>query len=219
MFKAYMKEYRRVAQAGLLNISHQIMIGTAIFMFLFGKYIGVELEILIFILTPIGFMLDFDANKYVINYSMPINIKRRLHMLHYLTIANSFIAVTMVSLRYYLGGQSRSLVITLFVFMLDIIGSNLYYYLFCSQEFKKDVLDEDKKQLIYQCIVGALIGIGIAGRLKWGVQSLLQHIILNIGIVAQILLLSGLFIFMIWWTSISMKRLEMVVRVEQEELK
>lgn len=219
MLKAYLQEYRRVTKAGLLNISHQVMIGTAIFMFLFGRYIGVELEILIFILTPIGFMLDFDANKYVINYSMPINIKRRLHMLHYLTIANSFIAVTMVSIRYYLAGESRSWVITLLVFMIDIIGSNLYYYLFCSQEFKKDVLDEDKKQLVYQCIVGALIGIGIAGRLKWGIQSLIQHVILNIGMLAQVLLLGGLFIFMIWWTGVSMKRLEIVVRVQQEELK
>lgn len=211
---AYLREYKQIAQAGLLQTSHKVILATALFMLLFGKYIGVELEVLIFILTPIGFMLDFDANKYVINYSMPICIKRRLHMLYHLTLLNSIVAVTMVNLRYFLSGESRSIFVSLWVLGLDILGSNLYYYLFCSQEFKKDVLDEDKKQLLYQCIVGALIGIGIAGRLKWGIKSLMEGVILRIGIIGQVILLSGLFVLMIVWTRVSCRRMEAIVRGE-----
>ena len=68
MMVAYFKEYRSLAKAGLLRVSHQMIIISSLVMFVFGIYLGGSLEVLIFILTPIGYMLDMDANKYVINY-------------------------------------------------------------------------------------------------------------------------------------------------------
>ena len=68
MMVAYFKEYRSLAKAGLLRASHQMIIISSLVMFVFGIYLGGSLEVLIFILTPIGYMLDMDANKYVINY-------------------------------------------------------------------------------------------------------------------------------------------------------
>lgn len=210
--KAYLREYRLITKAGLLHTSHRVMIGTAIFMFLLGKYLSVELEILIFVLTAIGYMLDFDENKYVISYSMPISIKRRLHMMYYVTIMGSFISVMMVNIRCYLDGNSRSMSLSLVIFMINIIGCNLYYYLFCSQEFKKDILDEDKKQLIYQCLIGGLIGIGIAGKLKWGMQSKIEELLMSLGKFELAFLIGVLSVFTIWWTRRSMQTLERIVR-------
>ena len=212
MVRAYLKEYGAIAKAGLFHSSHRIMIGTALFMFMVGKYLGMELEILIFILTPIGYMLDFDAHKYVMNYIMPISMKRRLHLLYIVTIIGSFISVMMVQLRYYLEGSKRSMILCLFIFLVNIMGSNLYYYLFCSQEFKKDVLDEDKKQLIYQCIVGGLIGISVAGRLTRKTRSLIEYLIMSLNGIVGSILIGGMLIFTLWWTKKSMKTLEKTVR-------
>lgn len=205
-------QYRHMSRAGLLQNSHKVILGTVLFMFLFGKYIGIELEILIFILSPMGFMLDLDANKYVINYSIPISIKWRLQLMYHFSVVNSLLAVLMVNIRYALCGESRSLVVSLFIIMADVIGSNLYYYLFCSHEFKKDVLNEDKWQLIYQCIVGALIGIGIAIHLKWRISNQLEILLVNTPVAAQACLLGIMLIFTIWWTKTSVTRFEAVVR-------
>lgn len=205
-------------RAGLFHISHRVMLGTALFMFLFGKYIGIELEVLIFILTPMGFMIDLDANKYVINYCLPISIKWRLQLMYHLSVVNSLLAVLMVHLRYALCGETRSLFISLFIIMADIIGSNLYYYLFCSCEFKKDVLDGDKWQMLYQCSVGALIGIDVAIHLKLGISNQVESLLVSIPVAAQVGLLGMMFIFTVWWTKISMTRFEQVVRNRKTHL-
>lgn len=205
-------QYRHMSRAGLFHISYKVILGTALFMFLFGKYIGIELEILIFILSPMGFMLDLDANKYVINYSIPISIKWRLQLMYHFSVVNSLLAVLMVHMRYALCGESRSLVVSLFIIMADVIGSNLYYYLFCSHEFKKDVFNEDKWQMIYQCIVGTLIGIGVAVHLKWRMSNQVEILLVNTPMAVQVCLLGIMLIFTIWWTKTSMARFEAVVR-------
>lgn len=212
MMQTVIKEYWYLSKTGLLRNSYCIMAITAVFMLLFGKYIGVELEILIFILTPIVFMLDFDANKYVISYSLPICMKRRLHIIYYLTIVHSFLAVLAVNVGLMIGGMRRAFTINCVVFLANIIGSNLYYALFCSQEFKKDILDEDKSQLSYQCIIGAMIGIGIATRMKWGINSPIHMLVDQMSSRYRIELVGILTIVAILWTKVSMKRLEKVVR-------
>jgi len=209
---AYLREYRCIAKAGLLHASHSVIIGVAIFMFLFGKYLGLGLEVLIFILTPMGYMLDLDTNKYVMNYSLPISMKRRLHLLYGFTIISSFLSVSMVNLRFYLEGISRSLTISILIFLLNIIGCNLYYALFCSQEFKKDVLDMDSKQAAYQAIIGGIIGISIAVRFRVRLQITLEQFIESLGSIPCYILIGGLLIFTIWWTRKSMQLLERVVR-------
>lgn len=210
--KAAINEYWYLSKTGLLRNSYCIMAITSGFMLLFGKYIGMELEILIFILTPIIFMLDFDANKYVISYSLPICMKRRLHIIYYLTVAHSFLAVLAVNIGLMISGTRRSLTINCIVFLANIIGSNLYYTLFCSQEFKKDVLDEDKRQLGYQCTIGAMIGIGIASRVKWGINSPIHMIVDRMNNIYRMFLVIVLGIATILWTKVSMNRLERVVR-------
>lgn len=210
--RAYFKEYVYIARAGLLHASHQMIIATGLFMFLFGKYLGVGLEVFIFILTPIGYMLDFDSNKYVINYSMPICIKRRVMMLYYMMITGAFVAVTMVHLRYCIEGQSRSMTLNLIIFMTNIIGGNLYYYLFSSPEFKKDILDDDKKQLAYQCVLGVMIGISVSDRLKYGIADRIDHYISSLGYGQSIIIISMMFVFTLWWTKYSMKKFEDTVR-------
>lgn len=218
MLKAYFKEYRALTRAGLLKNSYKVMFGTVLFMFLFGKFLGVELEILVFILTSIGYMLDFDANKYVINYSMPICLKRRLHMLYDITIVASLLSVTMVEFRYYLVGNSRAPILGVFVFLMNITGCNLYYYLFCSQEFKKDVLDEDKRQLIYQCIIGGLIGISVAMRLRGNLRNSIESYILKLNTIEGALLMGFLLLFTIWWTKKSRDVFEKTIRGERKNL-
>ena len=201
-----------MTRAGLLSNSHKVLLGTALFMLLFGKHLGMELEILIFILTPIVYMLDLDANKYVIHYSLPISIKRRLHILYALNIISSFFAVSVVHITYYLEGTNRSIVISLFIFLMNVIGCDLYYYLFCSQEFKKDVLDIDKKQASYQGAVGAIIGVSIAIRMRVGTQSPLEQFILRLGRVGGSILIVCMALFAIWWTWKSRYTFERVIR-------
>lgn len=212
MIKTVIREYWYLSRSGLLRNSYFIMAITACFMLLFGRYIGVELEILLFILTPIIFMLDFDANKYVISYSLPICMKYRLDIIYYLTVIHSFLAVLALNIGLGLSGLSRPFTVNCTVFLVNIIGSNLYYYLFCSQEFKKDVLDEDKKQLGYQCIIGAMIGIVIATRVRWGLNSPAYILIERMSRGYRIGLVSILAIVTILWTKVSMKRLKVVVR-------
>lgn len=210
--KAAINEYWYLSKTGLLRNSYCIMAITSIFMLLFGKYIRVELEILIFILAPIIFMLDFDANKYVISYSLPICMKRRLHIIYYLTVAHSFLAVLAVNIGLMINGTRRSFTINCIVFLANIIGSNVYYALFCSQEFKKDVLDEDKRQLGYQCTIGAMIGIGIASRVKWGINSPIHMLVGRMNNIHRMFLVVILVIATVLWTKASMNRLERVVR-------
>lgn len=208
----YLKEYRRMAKAGLISSSHKMLLGTVLFMLMFGRYLGVELEILIFILTPIGYMLDLDANKYVINYSLPISIKRRLYILYGMNIVGSLLAVSIVHVTCYLEGISRSGVISIFIFLVNIIGCDLYYYLFCSQEFKKDVLDADKKQASYQGIIGGSIGISIAVRMRAGLQSPLEQFIVSLGRVGSSIFIVCMMIFTLWWTRKSIYTFERVIR-------
>lgn len=210
--KTAINEYWYLSKTGLLRNSYCIMAITSGFMLLFGKYIGVELEILIFILTPIVFMLDFDANKYVINYSLPICMKRRLHIIYYLTVVHSFLAVLAVNMGLMINGSRRSFTINCIAFLANIIGSNLYYALFCSQEFKKDVLDEDKKQLGYQCIIGAMIGIGMASRIKWGISSPVHMLVNRMNNTHRMVFVVILVVVTILCTKVSMNRLEKVVR-------
>lgn len=210
--KTAINEYWYLSKTGLLRNSYCIMAITSGFMLLFGKYIGVELEILIFILTPIVFMLDFDANKYVINYSLPICMKRRLHIIYYLTVVHSFLAVLAVNMGLMINGSRRSFTINCIAFLANIIGSNLYYALFCSQEFKKDVLDEDKKQLGYQCIIGAMIGIGMASRIKWGISSPVHMLVDRMNNTHRMVFVVILVVVTILCTKVSMNRLEKVVR-------
>lgn len=210
--KAYLREYRVLTKAGLLRNSHKMILGTSIFMFFFGNILGIELEILIFILTAIGYMLDFDANKYVVNYSMPICLKRRLRMLYDTTIVSSFLSVMMASLRYHLMGVNRSITLCLFIFLVNIIGCNLYYYLFCSQEFKKDVLDEDKRQLIYQGAIGGLIGFSVSTRLQGTLNSRLEAFIIELNRLESVILIGCLLGFTIWWTKKSRRMVEKIVR-------
>ena len=210
--RTYFREYRCLAKAGLLSASHRMIIATSVFMLLVGNSLGVGLEILLFILTPIGYMLDFDANKYVINYTLPISMKKRLKMLYYMTIAGDFMAVLMVYIRYYIEGQKRSITLTLLVFMFNLIGCNLYYYLFCSPEFKKDILSEDKGQLLYQCVIGAAIGIMIAIRLKHGKVLDIDCYIRALGNVWCTTIVGVLSAITLWWTRCSMKRVQHIVR-------
>lgn len=210
--KTIINEYWYLSKAGLLRNSYYIIAITACLMFLFGKYIGIELEILIFILTPIVLMLDFDANKYVISYTLPIGMRRRLHMIHYLTIVHSFLAVMAVNMSLVIAGLGRSFTINCIIFFCNIIGSNLYYFLFCSQEFKKDVLDEDKRQLGYQCIIGGMIGVCIAIRINGGIESPINILVEHMSSMQRIALIGILTVITVVWTKVSMNRLEKVVR-------
>lgn len=210
--KTIINEYWYLSKAGLLRNSHYIIAITACLMFLFGKYIGIELEILIFILTPIVLMLDFDANKYVISYTLPIGMRRRLHMIHYLTIVHSFLAVMAVNMSLVIAGLGRSFTINCIIFFCNIIGSNLYYFLFCSQEFKKDVLDEDKRQLGYQCMIGGMIGVCIAIRINGGIESPINILVEHMNSMQRIALIGILTVITVVWTKVSMNRLEKVVR-------
>lgn len=216
MIKSYFREYRSISKSGLLKGSQYVMLGILIFMFLLGKHLGATLESLIFILSGVGYMSDFDSNKYVINYSLPISIKRRLHMLYYNTIAASFLSTVVVSLRYYLDGQNRGIIISLFIFFIEIIGCDLYYYLFASPEFKRDIGDDNRGQFIYQCAIGALIGIVISIRLKRIEQGLLERLINGLGSIGGSILIILMGVFTIWWTKCSMKKFERVIRDERE---
>ena len=215
---AYFREYRQLAKVGLLCVSHQMLFVTAIFMFLFGKGLGVSLEIFVFALTSIGYMSDLEANKYVINYSLPISMKRRLKMMYVMTIVGDMVSVLMVHLRYYIVGQERSLILTLSIFMINIIGCNLYYYLFCSSEFNKGIVDGGKKQLLYQCIVGATIGVSLAIRLKYGITQKIDDYMSTWGCGVSMIWLGAMFAFTLWWTMHSFKKVECTVRSCSEKI-
>lgn len=217
MIKSYFKEYRCLSKSGLLRNSQYVLIGITIFMFLVGKYLGATLESLIFILSSIGYMSDFDSNKYVINYCLPISTKRRLHMLYYNTILASFLSTTMVSLRCFLDGQSRGLAMSLLIFFIEVMGCNLHYYLFASPEFKKNIVDDNKGQFIYQCTIGALIGIVISIRLKQIEQGFIERMVYNLGTVSKCLLIAFIASFTVWWTRYSMRKFEKVIRDERRE--
>lgn len=169
--KEMLTMYIQLTRSGLLNMTNCVMVGTVLGMFLFGIHLGTVLEILIFVLTLLGMLLDFDAKKYVINYSLPMRIKKRLQLLYYITCVDCLLAVSAVHVRFYLMGIPRSIWTSLTVFFIDMIGCSIYYALFCSQEFKKDILDEDKKQFIYQFFIGILIGICISVKLRVGTIS------------------------------------------------
>lgn len=216
--REYFREYKFLTKAGLLRAGHQTIIITILFMLLVGRYLGITLEIFIFILTPIGYMLDFDTNKYVMSYSLPISIKGRIRMLYHMMIVGAFLSVTMVHLSYYIYGHSRSIVLTLMMFMVDIIGGSLYYYLFCSPEFRKDILDQNKKQLIYQCAIGVAIGMGIAVRLKSGVNYWINEWISSLKYSQSIILLSSMLIITLWWTRHSMRKVEEIVRIKNSKV-
>lgn len=212
MIKSYFKEYRCISKAGLLRSSQYVMLGIIVFMFVLGKYLGATLESLIFILSGIGYMSDFDSNKYVINYCLPISMKRRLHMLYYNTIIASFLSTATVSLRCFLDGQNRGLIISLFIFFIEVMGCNLHYYLFASPEFKKDIADDNRGQFIYQCTIGALIGIVISIRLKRIEQGFIERMINNLGPIGGCLLIIVVGGFTLWWTRYSMRKFERVIR-------
>ena len=212
MTKTYIKEYWYISKSGLLRCSQYMTIGMALFMFLVGKYIGTTLEILIFVLSGIGHMSDFDSNKYVVNYSLPISMKRRLHILYFNTIVASLLSLFMINLRCYIDGECRSIIINLFVFLMEIIGCDLHYYLFASPEFKKDILDDNRGQFIYQCVIGALIGIVIGVKLRQVRQFSLGRFIENLEFTYGIILIAIILVFAIWWTRCSMRRFERVIR-------
>lgn len=169
--KEMLTMYIKLTRSGLLNMTNFVIVGTVLGMFLFGIHLGTVLEVLVFILTLLGMLLDFDAKKYVINYSLPMRIKKRLKLLYYITGIDCLLAVSAVHIRFYLIGTPRSIWASLTVFFIDMIGCSIYYALFCSQEFKKDILDEDKKQFVYQFLIGILIGVCISLKLRVGTIS------------------------------------------------
>ena len=212
VLEAYISEYRRLTKAGLLCISHKVLVFTTLFMFLCGKYIGIELEILILFLTPIGYMLDLDSNRYVMQYSLPINIKIRLQLVYYFSVVTNLCSCIMVNLSYYISGNKRDIMLSLLVFMIEMIGCSLYYFLFSSQELKKDILDEDKLQLIYQAIVGGLMGIEIIFRFNLGATSIIEQGFVQLEQKEKYALIIGLGVFTVWWTKHSMKCFEKEIR-------
>ena len=215
MIKSYFKEYSCLSKSGLLRNGQYVLIGIIILMFLVGKYLGATLESLIFILSSIGYMSDFDSNKYVINYCLPISTKRRLHILYYNTIFASFLSTAMVSLRCFLDGQNRGLSVSLFIFFIEVMGCNLHYYLFASPEFKKNIVDDNKGQFIYQCTIGALIGIVISIRLKQIEQGFIERMFHNLDTMSVCLLIVFMGSFTVWWTRYSMRKFEKVIRDER----
>lgn len=212
MIKSYLIQYWHLSKSGFLNTSYKIIVLTAAFMLLLGRFLGVEIEVLIFILTPIGLMVDLDSNRYVISYSLPISIRSRLHMLYYLTIFHALIAILCAHLSYRLGNIQRSFICDYMIFLADMLGSSIYYCCFCSQEFKKDVLDEDRNQLIYQCMIGAVVGLGVAVRIKYGLIGPVGVLVHSIPKMIQIVLVVGLSIVTYIVVKKSMIELESVVR-------
>jgi len=151
--KRYIEGYMKLIRGGFFKESYKFLAVTILVLIAFALKIGADVEVIIFTFLGMGIFLDLDERKYSLATALPMKIKTRIKMLYINTYVICFLGSLSAQLAYLIRGELRPISTMVIVWMLSVIGCNLYYLIFASNEFKEDPQEQIAVMIAYTLIL------------------------------------------------------------------
>ena len=198
--KTSIREYMLLNQSFFFKYSYLYIAILFMMIPLLSKWLGMDIEVIVFSSISYFMIQDLCNKKFPLLTSMPIRSHTITTMLYVNALIFCFLGVTLSHIFYAMIHVNRPLFVSFIVFLLSLLGGNLYYVLFTSSEFSEDPSEQIVKMFpyIFGVILIVIILLGAHRIIPYGILFYLSSrltltIKIIISLILSLLTLSTLF--------------------------